>query len=186
MTASASGKTLTPSQEDYLEAILQLVRRRRVARVRDIARRLDVGMSSVTSALKSLSKRGFVNYDPYRVITLTDRGRRAAEEIVRRHELLREFLISVLGLDGEAAEANACRMEHAVDAALLERLGRFVEFVRRCGRAGDDWGERFLAFCGEAQDADGREGCVAGAPEGLRKPARQGPAGPNQAEEPAR
>lgn len=184
--APSPKRTLTPSQEDYLEAILQLVRRQRVARVRDIAKRLEVGMPSVTSALKALSKRKLVNYDPYQVITLTGRGREAAEEVVRRHELLREFFTNVLGLDGEAAEANACRMEHAVDAALLNRLSRFVEFIQCCPRAGNDWVAQFLAFCRDGQDAEGCEGCLAGALEDLRKPVRQGPAAPGRTEEPVR
>ena len=73
--AAVVTKRLTPSLEDYLETILLLVRRDRVARVRDIAGHMGVAMSSVTAALKSLSKRKLVNYDPYEVITLTASGR---------------------------------------------------------------------------------------------------------------
>jgi len=99
---------LSPSLEDYLEAVLILVRRGSVARVRDIAAHLGVGKSSVTGAVKTLAKRGLVNYEPYQFITLSDRGRELAEEVAARHVLLREFLSDVLGLDEEVAEANAC------------------------------------------------------------------------------
>jgi len=57
---------LSPSMEDYLEAIVGLVRTGKVARVRDIAQRLGVGMSSVSTALRGLGARGLVNYDPTR------------------------------------------------------------------------------------------------------------------------
>lgn len=135
----AGRKKLTGSLEDYLEAILLLVRQGQVARVRDIAKRLGVGMPSVTAALKTLTKRGLVNYDPYQVVTLTDRGRQAAEGVRGRHQVLRRFLTEVLALDEPAAEANACRIEHAVDDRALGRLSEFVEFVQRCRRDGNDW-----------------------------------------------
>jgi len=127
---SPSGKKLSPSLEDYLEAVLDLVQAGPVARVRDIARRLGVGMPSVTVALRQLSARGLVNYDPYQVITLTEAGRAAGEEIERRHRVLESFLRDVLGLDKAIARANACRMEHAVDPVVLERLEALMGRLR--------------------------------------------------------
>jgi len=146
MAPSTRGK-LTRSLEDYLEAIWRLVRAGRAARVRDIACAVGVQMPSVTAALKGLSRRGLVNYDPYELVTLTERGREAAAEIAARHRVLREFLADVLGLDDQVAEDNACRMEHAADAEMLERLGQFVEFVRSCPRAGEDWLKAFAGTC---------------------------------------
>ncbi|MFP4053820.1 MAG: metal-dependent transcriptional regulator [Phycisphaerae bacterium] len=127
-----TAKKLTASQEDYLEAILLLVREGRVARVRDIAGHLGVGKPSVTAALKGLAKRKLVNYDPYQYITLTDAGREVAERIERRHNVLRDFLQNILGVDAETAEANACRMEHAVDQQVMQRLKAFAEFAETC------------------------------------------------------
>jgi len=145
---SIESDKLSPSLEDYLEAVLILVRRGRVARVKDIAAHLGVGKSSVTGALKMLAKRELINYKPYQFITLTEHGLELAEEVSARHALLREFLCDVLGLDEEVAEANACRMEHAVDADLLDRLGKFSVFVRDCPRAGESWVRAFVDRCG--------------------------------------
>ncbi len=153
-------KQLTASMEDYLEAILYLVRRKQVARVRDIADRVGVGMSSVSTALKSLAKRELVNYDPYEAITLTTRGWEVAEGVSQRHHLLRRFLTDVLGLDSETADANACRMEHAVDDALLDRLMHFSVFIRTCPRAGRPWIENFMQTCGEGIDRARCAQCV--------------------------
>ncbi len=122
-------RELTSSKEDCLEAIWALERQDGVARVRDIAARLDVGKSAVTAALKSLAKRELVNYDPYQFITLTDRGRELAKEVARRHQVLRRFMTEILGLEAEVAEANACRMEHVVDNVVLQRLIDFAESV---------------------------------------------------------
>jgi len=146
MSVAASGK-LTASMEDYLEAILYLIHKDRVARVRDIARRLGVGMPSVSAALRVLSRRKLVNYDPYEFITLTEAGRLRAEEVTGRHEVLRRFLTDVLGMDAASAEGNACRLEHAADQALLERLGQLAEFLEAGRRRGRSWRERFSRFC---------------------------------------
>jgi len=136
---NAAAGPLSSSLEDYLEAVLDLVRTGRVARVRDIARRLGVGMPSVSVALKTLSARGLVNYDPYQVVTLTQRGEQLGQEITHRHTVLQGFLTDVLGVEAGVAQSNACRMEHAIDDEVLERLGDFAEFIQRCPRVGQDW-----------------------------------------------
>ncbi len=145
--SNASPKRLTPSQEDYLEAILALVGEGGVARVRDIAGRLGVGKSAVSGALKTLSKRKMVNYDPYEFITLTPRGEQMATKVRGRHEALRRFLTSVLGLDEQTAEANACRMEHSMEDVVLDRLNLLADFLgTRSNPAGPTCLGRFESF----------------------------------------
>jgi len=141
MTSSDPLPSLTPAMEDYLEAIYHLENERRIARVRDIARRLDVKMSSVSSALKSLSSRGLIRYDPHQYITLTDNGIEKAKEIVRRHEVVKRFLSRVLYVDEAIAEDNACRMEHSLDPEVIEKLVRFMDFVEMCPLDQTRWQE---------------------------------------------
>jgi DtxR family Mn-dependent transcriptional regulator len=124
--------TLSASLEDYLEAIFHIVREKSAARPKDISRRLDVGNSSVTGALKALAARRLVNYAPYDIVTLTPSGERAARDVVRRHESLREFFIKVLAADSELAEDAACKMEHQIPTELVDRCIRFVEFIEMC------------------------------------------------------
>ena len=139
----AHSHALTPTLEDYLEAILRLVVEKGAARVRDIAKALSVDKSTVTTALHSLSEKGFVNYRPYKAPTLTSRGKKAAEDIVGRHKLIRRFLSQILLVSEDVADANACRMEHVLDKEVLERLSLFAEFVKECPRAGEDWLQMF-------------------------------------------
>src|SRR5690606_17626909 len=79
--------------------------------------------------LRQLTARGHINYDPYSYVTLTEEGERLAEYIARRHGVLAEFLERVLGVDPERADANACRMEHAIDHDVMVRLIEFMEFL---------------------------------------------------------
>jgi DtxR family Mn-dependent transcriptional regulator len=135
--------------EDYLEAIYHLEQERRIARVRDIANRLGVKMSSVSSALKILGSRGLIQYDPHQFITLTDRGIKKAEEIVRKHEVLKRFLAGVLQIDPEVAEDNACRIEHHLDPVVIEKLVSFVEFMEMCPVDQTRWLEKLAESCNE-------------------------------------
>jgi len=135
--------------EDYLEAIYHLEQERRIARVRDIANRLGVKMSSVSSALKILGSRGLIRYDPHQFITLTDRGIKMAEEIVRKHEVLKRFLAGVLQIDPAVAEDNACRIEHHLDPEVIEKLVRFVEFMEMCPVEQTKWLEKLAESCNE-------------------------------------
>jgi DtxR family Mn-dependent transcriptional regulator len=135
---------VSDSLEDYLETIRALERANKVARVKDIADKLGVLRGSVTGALKNLAQKGLVHYEPYSFITLTPEGKKIADEVHRRHEVLRNFLQNVLLMEPVQAEENACRMEHAVDRDVIDRLMKFVDYIHHCPRAGRDWIDRFV------------------------------------------
>lgn len=159
---------LSASLEDYLEAIFHIATEKQVARSKDIAGRLGVNNSSVTGALRALAERGLVNYAPYDLITLTEEGKAAAEDVVRRHEALRDFFVKVLSVDAVTAEESACKMEHVIPSALIERFIEFVEFVELCPRAGADWVEHFRDFCRSAPDRTRCAGCTSSCREKLQ------------------
>jgi len=138
---------LSASMEDYLEAIYHIVTAKQAARAKDIARRLDVNNSSVTGALRTLSEKGYINYAPYDVITLTPKGHKHAEDVVRRHEALMDFFTKVLCVDKDEASDAACKMEHAVSRTILDRLIRFVEFIEICPRGGESLIQGFNNHC---------------------------------------
>ena len=138
---------LTASQEDYLEAIYNISAQKMAARTKDIATSLGVRASSVSGALKILGKYGLINYTPYDLITLTDEGRVVAEEIVRRHNALSNFLVKVLGVSEEEAEEAACKMEHSVPKDIINRFVKYSEYVEDCPRGGITWDSGFGFYC---------------------------------------
>lgn len=123
-------ESLSASQEDYLEAILQVERVSRVARVSEIAERLGVSRPSVTGALKCLGARGLVSHAPYGHITLTEDGRVVAAEVERRHLLIRDFLTGVLSLPMDKAESTACKLEHVLEPDVLAHFVAYSESVQ--------------------------------------------------------
>ena len=138
---------LSSNMEDYLEAIFHISSEKQAARAKDIADRLKVNKSSVTGALRSLSEKGYVNYAPYDIITLTDKGKILAEDVVRRHETLKDFFLKILLLEEDEAEEASCKIEHAISNKIMDRIINFVEFIEICPRGGQEWIKGFRRHC---------------------------------------
>jgi len=125
-------KEITPTMEDYLEAIGQLGKKDEVVRVKNIARQLNVKMPSVTEALKTLTKDGLIRHEKYGYVELTQKGNRIAKEIYSRHQTLFKFLNQILRIDPRAAEEDACKMEHTISSTALKKLVEFIESLESC------------------------------------------------------
>ena len=151
------GKDLTPTMENYLEAIYNLSQEKRVVRVKDIAKRLGVKMPTVTNMLKTLSERGMIDHEKYEYLELTGRGSDIGSEIDQRHQTLKIFLTDIVQIDQGQADEDACKMEHSVSPTTLERMVEFMEFVENCPRGGMDW----LAYFNEyRKHGKSRERCL--------------------------
>ena len=145
--AVAKSKKLSASLEDYLEAIFNLAGESDVARSKDIASLLNVSRSSVTGALRVLKEKGFANYKPYDYVTLTETGKTTAAEVVKRHNILKSFLVDVLGVDLDIAQQAACRAEHTLGPEVIARLLCFIDFINHSSDNGNDLKSSFKRFC---------------------------------------
>ena len=142
--ADGSVKTsLTTALEDYLETVYELVRDKKVARVRDIAAERGVRAASVSPAMKRLADLGLVEYAQREYIHLTPEGERQARRIYARHQLLTRFFEEVLALPADEARENACTMEHGLSDRAMDRLARFFEFFHACPQGSSKFIERF-------------------------------------------
>jgi DtxR family Mn-dependent transcriptional regulator len=153
-------RALSASLEDYLEAIYNIIQKKQGVRAKDISKEIGVSRSSVTGALHALSEKELINYAPYDTISLTRAGRKLAKDIVRKHVVLRDFFVTVLGIERKVAEETACRMEHEISDLVLERLVQFVEFIDTCPRAGTRWVEAFGYFCENPNSLENCERCI--------------------------
>jgi DtxR family Mn-dependent transcriptional regulator len=130
---------LSASLEDYLEAILLIREDKHTVLARDIASRLGVSRPSVTGALAALGRQGMVEHRPYDAVLLTPAGERAAGDVVRRHRALRDFFSSILRVGEAEAESAACALEHAMPAAIVDRLVAFVARLKKSPRVLARW-----------------------------------------------
>ena len=115
--------------EDYVEAVLFCANKEGLARVSDIRDLLGVKTPSVTGALKALAQNGYVIHQPYGGVQLTAKGRRAAQDVKKRHAIFSRFLTQVLGVNPKTADMDACKMEHAVSKETLEKLHTYLHEI---------------------------------------------------------
>ena len=111
------------SLEDYLETILMLQKSRGQVRSIDIANEMNFTKPSVSVAMKNLREKGYITMDSTGYITLTEAGRRRAEEVLERHTILADLLMRI-GVRKETALADACKVEHDLSEESFEAIKR--------------------------------------------------------------
>ncbi len=117
---------LQESGEMYLEAILVLTKEKNAVRSLDVAEYRNYSKPSVSRAVKLLKDGGYITMDKDGYLLLTDIGREVAEKIYDRHRVLTDFLTS-LGVDGDTASQDACKMEHVISDTTLEAIKTYLE-----------------------------------------------------------
>lgn len=130
----------------YLKTILQIQRHRQVARVRDIAEALDVSMSSVTAGLKGLASKNLIRHDRYEYVQLTEEGKKCAEDLLYKCEVMGKFFSQCLGVEEGIAKSDACLMEHVVSGETIDRMIKFMEYVESNAQKGQKLINGFQAF----------------------------------------
>lgn len=111
------------SQENYLECILHLQRKKGYARSVDIAKTLKVTKASVSHSMKLLREQEYITMGEDNLISLTCRGKCIAHKMAERHEGIARVLMR-LGVDEETAYEDACRMEHDISQQSFQALLR--------------------------------------------------------------
>ena len=116
----------TPSMEDYIEQIYLQLEARGEARVSDVAEALSVLPSSVTKMAQRLDREGYVHYERYRGLALTDLGLRFGKKLVHRHELLEQFL-RIIGVEEKNIYGDVEGIEHHLSWNAMDRITDLVE-----------------------------------------------------------
>ena len=112
--------------EDHLEVIHELISARGEARVMDIAEHLAVTRPTVTKMLQRMAADGWVQYQRYRPVTLTERGRSHAEWMRHRHGVLVNFL-TMLGISEKQAHIETEGIEHHLAQETVATIEKIVE-----------------------------------------------------------
>lgn len=118
---------LSEQMEEYIETIYRLEVDERTARTGQVAKELGVAPPSVTDMLQKLEKAGFVTYEPYKGVQLTEAGREIGERVLGRHRVMQAFLQEVCGMDHRAAHEAACDMEHSIPKELDAWMAAYLE-----------------------------------------------------------
>lgn len=121
-----SANSHSPAIEDYLEQIHNLIESKGYARVVDIAQNLEISQASVTNMIQKLDAEGYLVYERYRGVVLTDAGRKVGSEIARKHEVLTRLLAG-FGLDPATVHRDVEGMEHHISRQTLDVLTLLME-----------------------------------------------------------
>ena len=115
---------ITSSLEDYLKTILILQKKNKPVRSVDIARSMNVSKPSVSYAMKKLVGDGMIIFDDDGMVSLTESGRIAAENVYNKHELIGKVLMRI-GVSKQTALKDACLIEHVISDETYKRLLEF-------------------------------------------------------------
>ena len=118
------------TEENYLKIIYHLAEKTGNVQTNAIAEQMQTKPASVTDMIKKLAEKGFVDYIKYQGVTLTEKGRNAAIEIVRKHRLWEVFLVDKLNFKWDEVHDVAEELEHIKSTALIERLDEFLGFPK--------------------------------------------------------
>ena len=115
--------------EDYLEIISELVELKGYATTLDISRYMNVSAPSVTKMLQRLDESGFLEYEKYHGINLTNKGKNVAEGIRQKHGILLEFF-EILGIEYDTANEDTEGIEHHLNPKTIKQLRKFITFLK--------------------------------------------------------
>lgn len=134
---------LTNSMEDYLEMIYRNSLISGYTRINELSKSLNIRPSSATKMVQKLSQIGFVQYEKYGIIKLTEKGESMGEFLLKRHSIIESFLINI-GVEKDIL-VNIELIEHSVTGETLEKIELLNTFLKQ----NKDIKEKFQKFCNE-------------------------------------
>jgi DtxR family Mn-dependent transcriptional regulator len=152
---------LTANMEDYIETIANLSGEKKIVRVKDIAKRLDIKMPSVTNALNKLKEKSLINYEKYGYVELTPKGKKIAEKVCNKHNCLADFFSDVLQMSSSSANEEACKVEHHLSPTSMRQIHRLIQFFKSEDESKKKWVNDLRAILEELRLSDLKEGDAA-------------------------
>jgi len=124
--------SVSKESEEYLEAIYRLEQRDGSAKTMQLANELKVMPGSITNTIENLEKRRLVIHEPYKGVKLTEKGRKLALKIIRRHRLAERLLTDILHLDWSKVHDEACKLEHNLSENIVKPLEKALGNPKTC------------------------------------------------------
>ena len=117
-------------EENYLKTLFNLSNDKGEVNVNELSKKLEIKMPTVTSMMKKLSEKGLVHYESYKPIRLSDKGKKAAALIIRKHRLTEMYLVEKMGFGWEEVHAIAEQIEHIKSIAFFDKMDQLLGFPK--------------------------------------------------------
>ncbi len=118
------------TEENYLKTLLSLSEDSGEVNVITLSKKLKITMPTVTSMMRKLARKRLVDYRRYKPLRLTEKGRKEARLIIRRHRLTEMFLVERMGFGWEEVHEIAEEVEHVQAPELFERMDETLGFPK--------------------------------------------------------
>tara|TARA_B100001167_G_scaffold187716_1_gene150196 strand:+ start:77 stop:538 length:462 start_codon:yes stop_codon:yes gene_type:complete len=133
-------KESSATREDYMEIISELVELKGYATTLDISRYMNVSPPSVTKMLQKLDEKGYLEYEKYHGINLTEKGKQTANTIRQKHGILLDFF-EILGVGKDIANQDIEGIEHHLNPKTIKQLRKFITFLKSNPKIIDEFNE---------------------------------------------
>ena len=110
------------TEENYLKALFNLANDSGEVNVNELSKQLDIKMPTVTSMMKKLAEKKLVHYESYKPLRLTEKGKKEAALVVRKHRLTEMYLVDKMGFGWEEVHDIAEQVEHVRSAAFFDKI----------------------------------------------------------------
>lgn len=116
------------TKENYLKALFHLTSGKEEVGVNELATRLDLKMPTVTSMIQKLSEEKLIRYEKYKPVSLTEKGKKEAGMVIRKHRLTEMFLVEIMNLGWEEVHDIAEQIEHIKSSKFFQKMDEMLGF----------------------------------------------------------
>ena len=117
---------LSQTEENYLKEIYHLSEDKPIVSTNALASEMNTTPASVNDMFKRLSQKSMIKHVKYKGSTITEKGRKVAIQIIRKHRLWEVFLVEKLKFQWDEVHEIAEQLEHIQSPVLVERLDNFL------------------------------------------------------------
>lgn len=121
---------ISQTEENYLKALWNITSNKGEASVNELSKQLDIKMPTVNSMMKRLAEKGLVIYESYKPLKLTEKGKKQAALIIRKHRLTEMYLVEKMGFGWEQVHDIAEQIEHIQSPAFFEKMDELLGFPK--------------------------------------------------------
>ena len=118
------------TEENYLKALFNLAKNAGEVNVNELSKQLEIKMPTVTSMMKKLAEKKLVHYESYKPLRLTEKGKKEAALVVRKHRLTEMYLVDKMGFGWEEVHDIAEQVEHVRSAAFFDKIDELLGFPK--------------------------------------------------------
>lgn len=118
------------TEENYLKALFNLSAEKGEVTVNEVSKELGIKMPTVNSMIKKLAEKKLVQYESYKPFRLTEKGKREAALIIRKHRLTEMFLVQQMGFGWDEVHEIAEQIEHLQSPAFFEKMDALLGYPK--------------------------------------------------------